>query len=136
MAHDLEPWKPYLSYEDYEYLIKFVENAMNFSPNYKMILFTGGREKNSLISDISNYLGDGKFINCDIYGSAFFEPIVNVIHVPFVEDFQKKYIQQLINVIQYGQSIIAQTERVNKVNINIMGRTRVIKILEPQESGI
>ena len=123
MTHALDNWKPYLNEEDFEYLINYVENSKNNLPNNKFLILLGNggaNGKSTLITEIENYLGNENFRRCDTNGSAFFEPIVKVIHISAIDEYKKKYIQQLKNVIQYGQSIIADTNNIEKINKNLL----------------
>lgn len=42
ILHYLDNWIPYLTQEDYNYLVTFVENIKNGIPNDKMIIFFRG----------------------------------------------------------------------------------------------
>jgi cobalamin biosynthesis Co2+ chelatase CbiK len=120
--YTLDNWKPYLNEEDFEYLINYVENSKNNLPNNKILILLGNggaNGKSTLITEIENYLGNENFRRCDTYGSAFLEPIVKLIHISAIDEYKKKYIQQLKNVIQYGQSIIAETNNIEKIHKNI-----------------
>lgn len=131
MTHALDNWKPYLNEEDFEYLINYVENSKNNLPNNKFLILLGNggaNGKSTLITEIENYLGNENFRRCDTNGSAFFEPIVKVIHISAIDEYKKKYIQQLKNVIQYGQSIIADTNNIEKINKNLLDCVRIIKM--------
>ena len=131
MTHALDNCKPYLNEEDFEYLINYVENSKNNLPNNKFLILLGNggaNGKSTLITEIENYLGNENFRRCDTNGSAFFEPIVKVIHISAIDEYKKKYIQQLKNVIQYGQSIIADTNNIEKINKNLLDCVRIIKM--------
>lgn len=131
MTHALDNWKPYLNEEDFEYLINYVENSKNNLPNNKFLILLGNggaNGKSTLITEIENYLGNENFRRCDTNGSAFFEPIVKVIHISAIDEYKKKYFQQLKNVIQYGQSIIADTNNIEKINKNLLDCVRIIKM--------
>lgn len=98
MTHILDNWKPYLIKEDFEYLINYVENCKNNLPNNKLIILLGNggaNGKSTLIKEISNYIGNENFRICDTNGSVFNEPNVNLIHIPTIDEYKKKYIQQL-----------------------------------------
>ena len=88
----------------------------------------GANGKSTLITEIENYLGNENFRRCDTYGSAFLEPIVKLIHISAIDEYKKKYIQQLKNVIQYGQSIIAETNNIEKIHKNLLDCVRIIKM--------
>ena len=130
MTHILNNWKPYLIQEDFEYLINYVENCKNNLPNNKLLILlgSGGNGKSTLIKEISNYIGNENFRKCDTNGSAFLEPIVKLIHITAIDEYTNKYIQQLKNVIQYGQSIIAETNNNENINTKLLDCVRVIKM--------
>jgi hypothetical protein len=131
MTHILDNWKPYLIGEDFKYLINYVENCKNNLPNNKLLILLGNggaNGKSTLITEISNYIGNENFRKCDTNGSAFLEPIVKLIHIPSIDEYKKKYIQQLKNVIQYGQSIIAETNNNEKINKKLLDCVRFIKM--------
>ena len=131
MMHSLSNWKPYLSEDDYEYLINFVENAKNNFPNEKMIILlgNGGRNgKTKLITEIASYLGNDNFNECDDNGSAFLEPNVKLVHITSIETYKEKYIQQLNNIIQYGQSLIADTNKIEKIDKSLQDNSRIIEM--------
>jgi hypothetical protein len=130
MQHELCKWKKHMSNEDYIYFIKYIDNAKNKLPNNKLLLFFGNEiGKKMIIREISKYLGDGQFMLCDNYGCAFLKPIVKLIYIPGIDDYQPKYIQQLINVINYGQSIIAETYNIEKINRFILDNCKTINLL-------
>jgi len=129
MTHVLDNWKPYLTEEDFEYLITYVENIQNNLPNNKLLILSGNggaNGKSTLITEISNYIGNENFRRCDTNGSAFFLKIVKLIHIPAIDEY--KQIQQLKNIIQYGQSIIAETNNIEKINKNLLDCIRIIKM--------
>jgi len=131
MTHTLDNWKPYLNKEDFEYLIKYDENSKNNLPNNKFLILLGNggaNGKSTLITEIENYLGNENFMRCDTNGSAFFEPIVKLIHISAIDEYKKNYIQQLKNAIQYGQSVIADTNNIEKINKNLLDCVRIIKM--------
>ena len=45
-----------------------------------------------------------------------------------IKSYKKNYIQQLKNAIQYGQSIIADTNNIEKINKNLLDCVRIIKM--------
>ena len=128
--HPLSGWKQYLTNNDYEYLIKFVENVKNNKPNDKMIVLLGRSRtgKSRLIKEIALCIGVKNYTLCDTSGSAFLEPLVKLVHIVEVEDYKKKYIQQLKNVIQYKQSIIAETNIMCNVINNIIDYITIIEM--------
>ena len=131
MTHILQSWQPYLSDDDFQYLITYVENIKQNLPNNKLLLLLGNRGangKSTLIREIVRYIGNEHFRLCDINGSAFNQPIVKLIHIPSINEYRKKYIQQLKNVIQYGQSIIAETNDIEKIPENLLDSIKIIKM--------
>lgn len=131
MTHSLNNWQSYLLEEDFKFLINYVENCKNNLPNDKFLILLGNggaNGKSTLITEISNYIGNENFRKCDTNGSAFNEPIVKLIHIPGIDDYNKKYIQQLKNVIQYGQSIIADTNNIKKIHKNLLDCIKIIKM--------
>ena len=131
MTHALDNWKPYLIQEDFQYLINYIENCKNNLPNNKLLILFGNggaNGKTTLIKDISNYIGNDNFNKCFTDGSAFLQPIVKLIHIQGIDEYKQKYVQQLINVIQYGQSIIAETNDIEQINKNLLDYIRVIKM--------
>ena len=56
--YGLIKWKKYLSVEDYNYLVVFVDNIRNDVRNDKMIILCGtsGTGKTTLLDDIYNYI--------------------------------------------------------------------------------
>ncbi len=131
MTHSLNNWQSYLLEEDFKFLINYIENCKNNLPNDKFLILLGNggaNGKSTLITEISNYIGNENFRKCDTTGSAFNEPIVKLIHIPGIDDYNKKYIQQLKNVIQYGQSIIADTNNIEKIHKNLLDCVKIIKM--------
>jgi len=129
--HALQHWRPFLtSQEDYDFLIGFVERAKHKQPNQEMLLLAGpGRTgKSTLIKEICEYIGSDHWAISDTYGSAFLQPIVSVIEIPGIDDFQKKHIQQLRNAIYFGQGVIAATNHPEKINKDLLKNTRIIKM--------
>jgi hypothetical protein len=130
MQHALYKWKKHMSNDDYTYFIKYIDNAKNKLPNNKLLLFFGNEiGKKMLMRELSNYLGDDQFMLCDTYGCAFFRPIVKLIYIPGIDNYQPKCIQQLINVINYGQSIIAETYNIEKINKIILDNSKTINLI-------
>ena len=129
MEHDLCKWQKHMSNNDYVYFIKYIDNAKNELPNDKLLLFFGDEIGiKLLIRELTNYLGDEQFMLCDTYGCAFFKPIVKLVYIPGIDHYQPKYIQQLINVIHCGQSIVAETYDIKKMNKSILDNSKTINL--------
>ena len=129
--HALQHWQSFLSsQDDFDFLIGFVERAKNKQPNQEMLLLAGpGRTgKSTLMKEIRDYIGSDQWIVSDTFGSAFLQPIVSIIEIPGIDDFQKKYVQQLRNAIYFGQSVIAATNDPEKINKDLLKNTKVIKM--------
>ena len=130
MEHPLFKWKKTMMKEDYVFFIKYIENAKHNLPNNKLLLFLGDENcTKRLIDDISNYLGDTNCTLCDTYGCAFLKPIVKLVYIPGINDYQPKFMQQLANIVQYGQSVIADTCHIDKINKLILDNSKSIKLL-------
>jgi hypothetical protein len=123
-----------MSDEDYIFLTKYVENAKNGFPNNKMLILYGNEERNyrsSLIEKIKKYIGETNYQYSDHLGSAFFESIrkLVIISTDSIDNYtNRKLIQQLINVIQYNQSIIAITNNIENIDASILENSYSIPI--------
>lgn len=130
MQHELHKWKKYMSNDDYTYFIKYIDNAKNKIPNDRLLLFFGNEiGKKLIIREISNYVGNTNFMLSDTYGCAFFKPTVKIVYIPGIDNYQPNYIQQLVNVIQYGQSIIGETFDVKKIDNFILENSKIINVI-------
>lgn len=124
----LDNWKQYLSVEDYNYLVIFVENIKNGLTNEKMIILSGpGRSgKTTLKNNISDYLGDelcGKYIKP---GSIIYEENIKKLIVLDEIPYRSNHFNALINLIKYKQSVIAYTNHIEKVNKKLLEYSYVI----------
>ena len=133
--HHLNNWKQFLTNDDYNYLIQFVENIKNNIPNDKMIILYGpGRNgKTTLKNDIQQYLGDetcgpmmmmmpGEIIyNENIKKLGLFSGIDEIRN-------SKKNNIAIINLIKYKQSLLADTNNIEKVNNKLLEFSKIIKM--------
>ena len=132
--HPLYNWKQYLTDDDYNYLIQYVENVKNSIPNDKMLILSGpGRTgKSTLMDNISLYLGrdlcgwdyptSGEFIYAEtIKPLLFFEGIDDIFR-------SKKKNRAIINFIKYKQSFIVSTIRLERVNSKLLEYSKIIKM--------
>lgn len=127
-----DKWKPYLSGADVSYLITFVDNLKNNVPNDRMIILSGknGRNgKTTLINEIIQYSGENNCHNCDLNGSSFSLPIKPLVVITGgIESYHKKQVPLLKNIITYKQSIIADTNKIEKVNPSLFEVSKVINM--------
>lgn len=131
--HYLDHWKQYLVDDDYDYLIQYIENIKNDISNNKMIILSGPSRsgKSTLKNDIQKYLGDetcGDFMmSCEIIYNenikklGFFFGIDEIFH-------SKKNNNAIINLIKYKQSLIAETNHIERINNNVLDFTKIIQM--------
>jgi ABC-type lipoprotein export system ATPase subunit len=131
--HYLDNWKQYLTEDDYNYLIQYIENIKHNISNNKMIILSGPARsgKSTLINDIKTYLGDEI---CGVYGMSgeiiYSETIKKLgIFCEINEIFHsKKNNRAIINLIKYKQSLIAVTNFIENVNINLLDFSKIIQM--------
>jgi len=145
--HTLHAWSQYLSRNDYNYMIQYIENVKNNIPNNEMIILSGesGTGKSALLRDIRNYLGDGLFGYIPSYvpsydqssyaGECFYYKdnciyvnaprLVSICEVTDVS-LIKKSASFFINLIKCNQSIIAPTNYIEKVDKHFLKYCKVI----------
>lgn len=128
-------WKQYITKEDYDYLINFVENIQNNKANDKMIILAGSKNgkngKTLLINEIHIQIGSDNFLDSTelVTDNPFCQPIRKLIYLTGLETWKnKKNIQQLLNVLEYKQSIITDTNKVEDINIEILNKSRIIQM--------
>ena len=131
--HHLDNWKQYLTNDDYNYLIQFVENIKNNISNDKLIILSGPSRtgKSTLKNDIQQYLGDeicgvfmmsGEIIyNENIKKLGFFCGIDEI-------GSSKKNNIAIINLIKYKQSLLADTNNIERVNNKLLEFSKIIKM--------
>jgi ABC-type phosphate/phosphonate transport system ATPase subunit len=131
--HHLDNWKQYLTNDDYNYLIQFVENIKNNISNDKLIILSGPSRtgKSTLKNDIKTYLGDeicgvfmmsGEIIyNENIKKLGFFCGIDEI-------GSSKKNNIAIINLIKYKQSLLAETNNIERVNNKLLEFSKIIKM--------
>jgi ABC-type lipoprotein export system ATPase subunit len=131
--HHLDNWKQYLTNDDYNYLIQFVENIKNNISNDKMIILSGPARtgKSTLKNDIQEYLSDeicgGMPMSGDI---IYFENIKKLGFFCGIDDIRssKKTNTAIINLINYKQSLLADTNNIERVNIKLLEFSKIIKM--------
>lgn len=127
-----DKWKPYLSCADLSYLITFVDNVKNNVSNDRMIILSGknGRNgKTTLINEIIQYIGENDCHDCDQNNDVFSLPIKSLVVITGgIESYHKKQVPLLKNIIIYKQSIIADTNKIEKVNPSLFEVSKVINM--------
>lgn len=127
--HPLKNWKSSMSSEDYDYLITFLENAKSNLPNNKLIVIQEPDEtKSNIIFHIANYMGNENCTMCNAYGDAFHQPITKLVYIDSIDDYQYLFVQQLKNVLQYGQSVMANTTKPYKINKSLLDCIKFVKL--------
>lgn len=134
--HPLHTWSQYLSQEDYDYLINYIENIKNNSPNDKMIILSGeGRTgKTTLKKDIHNYLTSelceelpiilGEIIYYESIKRLGF--LCGIHEISSNKKINQAMNQAIINFIKYKQSFIADTNCIEKVNNKLLEHCKII----------
>jgi hypothetical protein len=131
--HPLNKWEQYLMNDDYNYLIQFVENIKNNVPNDKMIILYGsGRNgKTALMTDIEQYLGHEIYGRMMISGDIIYQENIKKL-VLFYEGIDvinnRKTITAIVNLIKYKQSLLAETNNIEKVNNKLLEFSKIIKM--------
>jgi adenylylsulfate kinase-like enzyme len=133
IIHYLDNWKQYLTDNDYNYLIQYVENIKNNIPNEKMIILSGPGKtgKTTLKNDIQTYLGDEL---CGIYMMSgemiYSENIKKLGFFCGIDEIHrsKKNNIAIINLIKYKQSFISETNNIERVNNKLLEFSKIIKM--------
>ena len=131
--HHLDNWKQYLTNDDYNYLIQFVENIKNNISNDKLIILSGPSRtgKSTLKNDIQQYLGDeicGVFM---MSGEIIYSENIKKLGFFFGIDeigSSKKNNIAIINLIKYKQSLLADTNNIERVNNKLLEFSKIIKM--------
>jgi adenylylsulfate kinase-like enzyme len=134
VIHYLDNWKQYLTDNDYNYLIQYVENIKNNIPNEKMIILSGPGKtgKTTLKNDIQTYLGDEL---CAIYMMSgemiYSENIKKLGFFCGIDEIHrsKKNNIAIINLIKYKQSFISETNNIERVNNKLLEFSKIIKMV-------
>jgi adenylylsulfate kinase-like enzyme len=125
-------WNQYLSDEDYNYLIQYIENIKNNNPNNKMIILSGPSRtgKSTFKNDIQKYLGDESCGNFIMSGEIIYHE--NIKKLGFFcgidEISSKKNHNAIINLIRYKQSLIAETNHIENVDTKLLEFSKIIKM--------
>jgi ABC-type uncharacterized transport system ATPase subunit len=131
--HQLNNWIQYLTADDYDFLIQYVENVKNGIPNDKMIVLAGPARtgKTTLQNDITNYLGEELCGQWPVTGAG--EAIYNetLKRLGFFSGIHEIYRsrktnQAIVNFIKFKQSFIGDTNNVDKINNTLLDHIRII----------
>jgi len=135
VVHHLDNWKQYLTNDDYNYLIQFVENVKNNISNDKMIILSGPPRsgKSTLKNDIQQYLGNEICCNMLTYHVGEIIYNENIKKLGFfcgIDEIRrsKKTNTAIINLIKYKQSFLADTNYIEKVNNKLLEFSKIINM--------
>jgi hypothetical protein len=131
--HHLDNWKQYLTNDDYNYLIQYIENIKNNISNDKMIILSGPSRtgKSTLKNDIQKYLGDeicGVFM---MSGEIIYnENIKKLGFLNGIDEIRssKKNNIAIINLIKYKQSLVSDTNNIERVNTKLLEFSKIINM--------
>ena len=131
--HQLDNWKQYLSEDDYNYLIQYIENIKHNILNDKMIILygPGGSGKTTLKNDIQKYLGDDMCENFMMSGDIIYKQNIKKLGFFCLNDeikIKEKNNIAIINLIKYKQSFIADTIQIERVNNNLLEFSKIIEL--------
>jgi ABC-type phosphate/phosphonate transport system ATPase subunit len=131
--HNLDNWKNYLTNDDYNYLIQFLENIKNNIPNDKMIILYGpGRNgKTTLKNDIQQYLGDDNCGPMMMSGEIIYNENIKKLGLfSGIDEIgrSKKNNIAIVNLIKYKQSLLADTNNIERVNNKLLEFSKIIKM--------
>lgn len=133
---NIERWRNYLTTDDYDYLFQYIENIKNGILNDKMIILAGpsGCGKSTLKNNIQSYVGN-EF--CCIW------PVSSASQILSWEDHikplgflcgvdeirrSKKSNMDIISLIKYKQSFIADTIHIERVYYKLLDHSRIIRM--------
>ncbi|NDA89587.1 MAG: hypothetical protein EBY20_01540 [Alphaproteobacteria bacterium] len=131
--HQLSNWAQYLNDDDYEYLIQYVENVKNGTPNAKMIVLAGPARtgKTTLQNDIKSYLGEELCQEWPVRsaGDAIYNETLKRLGLfTGIDEIyrSRKSNQAIVNFIKFKQSFIADTNHFDKINSALLDHIRII----------
>ena len=131
--HYLDNWKQYIKYEDYQYLVQYIENIKNNVSNDKMIILYGPSRsgKSTLKNDIQTYLGDETCGTYMMSGEIIYSE--NIKKLGFFCDIDQIYSSKknniaIINLIKYNQSLVSDTNNIERVNNKLLDFSKIIKM--------
>lgn len=131
-----ENWIPYLSQEDYENLLFFIENVKNDKVNDKILILSGnmGRNgKSTLIKEIQEYIGKEHFLDTlHLQNQHQLNDQISLLnkklaYICGIESWnQKKDLLLLKKILNNKQSIITDTNSLSKVDNFILDNATII----------
>jgi ABC-type uncharacterized transport system ATPase subunit len=131
--HELNSWSQYLTADDYDFLIKYVENVKNGIPNDKMIVLAGQARtgKTTLQNEIKSYLGEELWQQWPVRSAGdmiYDEKIRRVGFFTGIDEIyrSRKSNQAIVNFIKFKQSFIADTNNADKINDILSNHIRII----------
>ena len=134
--HELNSWSQYLTADDYDFLIKYVENVKTGIPNDKMIVLAGPARtgKTTLQNDIKfhlNYSGIQMWDQWPVRSAGDVIYNENIRRLGFFTGIDeiyrsKKSNQAIINFIKFKQSFIADTNNADKISNVLLNHIRII----------
>jgi tRNA uridine 5-carbamoylmethylation protein Kti12 len=109
------------------------KRCKNNTPNDKMIILSGpgGSGKSTLQQNIASYLGEEMCGNFPMSGEIIYnEGIKSLGFFSGIHEISrsKKNNQAIINLVRYKQSLIADTNHIERVNNKILEHSRVIQM--------
>lgn len=131
--HSLDYWKQYVTSDDYNYLVEYIENIKNNISNDKMIVLFGKSRtgKSTLINHIKLYLGDEK---CEVINMSDKQPFnQNIKKLALIcggiHETSKKNNTAILNLIKYhNQSFIADSNCIETINSKLLECSKIIKM--------
>lgn len=128
-----EYWRDLLWPEDFDYLIRFIENVKHNKPNDKMIIISSSRDlvgkPGTLKSEIISYLGKELCGTYFMSGEIIYnENIKRLAFLSGLDEVPYRANNAIINLIKYRQSFIAETDHVERIDQRLLQRSRVILI--------
>lgn len=128
----LESWKSYINQNDYDYLIKFINNMENHLPNEKILILNGktATGKTTLINDIKKKIGIQHFHdNSFIEGEFYFQQPKIGLHICGIHEYQNdKYLKIIKYIFEKNISILSDTNCGENIHPEILLNAYIIKM--------
>jgi len=128
-----EYWRNLISPEDFDYLIRFIENVKHNKPNDKMMIISSSGnlvgKPGTLKSEIISYLGKELCGTYFMSGEIIYnENIKRLAFLSGLDDVPYRVNNAIVNLIKYKQSLIADTEQVDRIDERLSQFSRVISV--------